>query len=78
MEYRKTAPKEKLVPNPKARLQEQVREVMRFCGEEMILGGLEINGVGTGEIVTRQPGARETKTVKLPAVSTSCRCRSGR
>ncbi len=30
MEYRKTAPKDKLIPNPKARLQEQVREVMRF------------------------------------------------
>src|SRR6266705_6468168 len=30
MESRKTAPKTKLIPNPKARLQEQVREVMRF------------------------------------------------
>jgi integron integrase len=30
MEFRKTAPREKLIPNPKARLQEQVREVMRF------------------------------------------------
>src|SRR6204780_614125 len=29
-EFRKTAPKEKLVPNPKLRLREQVREVMRF------------------------------------------------
>ncbi len=29
-EFRKTALKEKLVPNPKARLREQVREVMRF------------------------------------------------
>jgi len=29
-EFRKTAPKEKLVPNPKLRLQEQVREVMRW------------------------------------------------
>jgi hypothetical protein len=27
-EFRKTAPKEKLVPNPKARLREQVREVV--------------------------------------------------
>jgi hypothetical protein len=29
-EFRKTAQKEKLVPNPKLRLREQVREVMRF------------------------------------------------
>ncbi len=29
MEFRKTAPKAKLVPNSKLRLQEQVREVMR-------------------------------------------------
>ena len=26
----KTAPRDKLIPNPKARLREQVREVMRF------------------------------------------------
>jgi hypothetical protein len=30
MQFRKTAPKDKLIPNPKARLREQVREVMRF------------------------------------------------
>ena len=30
MEFRKTASKAKLIPNPKARLQEQVREVMRW------------------------------------------------
>ena len=30
MEFGKTAPKDKLIPNPKARLREQVREVMRF------------------------------------------------
>ena len=29
-EFRNTAPKEKLVPNPKLRLREQLREVMRF------------------------------------------------
>src|SRR5476649_2465026 len=29
-EFRKTAQKERLVPNPKLRLREQVREVMRF------------------------------------------------
>ena len=29
-EFRKTAPREKLVPNPKLRLREQVRAVMRF------------------------------------------------
>jgi hypothetical protein len=28
MKPRNTAPREKLVPNPKARLQEQIREVM--------------------------------------------------
>ena len=28
--FGKTAPKAKLIPNPKARLREQVREVMRF------------------------------------------------
>ena len=30
MEFGKTAPKDKLIPNPKARLREPVREVMRF------------------------------------------------
>jgi hypothetical protein len=30
MGFGKTAPKAKLVPNPKARLREQVREVMRW------------------------------------------------
>src|SRR6185369_8925340 len=30
MVFRKTAPKDKLIPNPKARLREQVREVMRW------------------------------------------------
>ena len=35
MEFRKTAPKEKLIPNPKARLQEQVREVMCFHLKEL-------------------------------------------
>jgi hypothetical protein len=30
MDSGKTAPRERLIPNPKARLHEQVREVMRF------------------------------------------------
>jgi hypothetical protein len=29
-EFEKTAPRDKLVPNPKARLREQIREAMRF------------------------------------------------